>query len=128
MTSFHDSLPSSHDNSFEGLPVSISDADLWRDPLPTKYEPVDDIVLYPGLVKDDNGFEALLATKASPEPLPWHSSQDLMGAVFGGSSTVAAFDVRLNHDIYLNANKKTAVNVFPVSHTSVCSVLANTIM
>jgi hypothetical protein len=122
MMSFHASLPNSHDDSFDGSPrpsASISDADRWQtslqstDPPSAKYEAIDDIVLHPGLVKDDN--DALLAAKASPEPFAWHPSQDLMSAVFGGDSTVAAFDIRLNNDLYLNANKETAVNVFPVS-------------
>jgi hypothetical protein len=122
MMSFHNSLPSSHDDSFDWLPLqasSISDADLWQtslqssDPPSAKYEPINDIVLHPGLVKDDN--DALLAAKTSPEPFARYPSQDLTSAVFGGDSTVAAFDIRLNNDIYLNANKETAVNVFPVS-------------
>src|SRR5271155_3187927 len=117
LMSFHESLPISHDDSFDGLRLQlVSDADRWQTsspPPPIKYEPVDDIVLYPGLVKDDN--DALLSTKASPEPFAWHPSQDVMNALFGGDSTVAAFDIRLDNDIYLNANKETAVNVFPVS-------------
>lgn len=115
-------MPTSHiPDSFDDLSLTISDVDFWQptsqsaDQSPTKYEPVDDIILHPGSVKDDDASAAaLLVTKASPEPLVWNTSQDLMSAVFGGDSTVAAFDISLNNDIYLNANKEAAVHIFPV--------------
>ena len=105
--------------------MTISQVDFWQwyeptpqaaDLLPViKYELVDDIVFQPGLVKDDDALAAALpVTKASPEPFEWSVSSDLMRAVFGGDSNVAIFDIRLNSDIYLNANKETAVNIFPV--------------
>lgn len=124
--SFQNTLPTSHiSDLFDELPMTISQVDFWQwyeptpqaaDLLPViKYELVDDIVFQPGLVKDDDALAAALpVTKASPEPFEWSVSSDLMRAVFGGDSNVAIFDIRLNSDIYLNANKETAVNIFPV--------------
>ena len=123
MMSYQNSLRISNIlESFDELPLTIYDADFWQPTSqtadqqpPPKYEPEDDVILHQGSVKDDDSFAAaLLETKTSPEPPVWNTSQDLMNAVFGGDTTVASFDISLNNDVYLNANKETAVNIFPV--------------
>jgi hypothetical protein len=44
----------------------------------------------------------------------WHANQDLMSVVLGEDSIASSFDIRLDDDLYLAANKETQQNIFPV--------------
>ena len=57
------------------------------------------------------------------DSVEWHPSQDLMGIVLGNDLKRPEFDIRLDDDVYIEANKQLEANIFPVVILSINSPL-----
>lgn len=65
-------------------------------------------------LKDEHDAN-FLDVKTDLDPPDWLISQEWMNGVIGADLTVSEFDIRLNDDVYMVANKESANNIFPVS-------------
>lgn len=52
--------------------------------------------------------------KVAPVTSSWHPSKDFMNIVLGEDSSALGFNIRLDDDVYLVANKESQSNIFPV--------------
>jgi hypothetical protein len=78
-------------------------------------EPTPSSILHKEEIKND-----LVDIKGPVDSVEWHPSQDLMGIVFGGNDLKRPeFDIRLDDDLYIEANKQFEANIFPVTSLSV---------
>lgn len=93
-------------NSFSGFDVEPPSS-LW-----TKHEPSDpdsQLTLPTSEIRAES-----LDAKVDLDLQEWHPSQDVMDIILGGDLNVSEFNIRLDDDLYINATKESAVNVFPV--------------
>ena len=78
----------------------------------TKDEPHDPVsnFIFPKEEVDVNWLDVNIPA----DLVEWDSSQDLMGIVLGTDLKKPEFEIRLDDDIYIEANKQLEANVFPV--------------